>query len=115
MSRRDAAFVLAFAIWAIPAPGMADPRFELLSAAVARKMAEHGIPGAALGVLDKGTIAMRGFGVTSVDNPLPVTEETLFQAGSITKTFTATLILQLAEAGKLRLDASAGLHPGVSA
>ena len=116
MSRRDAAsapfFILAFALWAITAPGSGaevvqsgDARFERLSAALARKMEEHGVPGAALGVLDKGTIATRGFGITSLDNPLPVTEDTLFQAGSITKTFTATLILHLVEAGKLRLDA----------
>lgn len=78
---------LAFALWAITAPGSstgaipsADARFERLSAAVVRKMEEHGVPGAALGVLDQGRIATRGFGVTSIDNPLPVTEETLFQA-----------------------------------
>jgi CubicO group peptidase (beta-lactamase class C family) len=39
----------------------------------------------------------RGFGVTNLDHPLPVTADTLFQVGSITKTFTGTVVLQLVE------------------
>lgn len=47
----------------------------------------------------------KGFGVTSVeDGGLPVTPETLFRVGSITKPLTGTAIMRLVEAGKLDLD-----------
>jgi len=63
------------------------------------------IPGAALGLHYRGQEATAGLGTTSIDNPLPVDESTLFQIGSITKTFTTLLLLQLVEAGNLDLDA----------
>lgn len=63
------------------------------------------IPGVAVGVWHKGREYAAGFGVTSVENPLPVTPDTLFQVGSISKTFTGTLLVQLAEQGRLDLDA----------
>ena len=65
-----------------------------------------GIPGVSLGVLHEGETKTTGFGVTHVDYPLPVTDETLFQIGSITKTFTGTLAMRLVEGGKLDLDAT---------
>ena len=43
--------------------------------------------------------------MTSVENPLPVDEKTLFQFGSTGKTFTATAIMRLVEQGKVDLDA----------
>ncbi|MBK9600794.1 MAG: beta-lactamase family protein [Anaerolineales bacterium] len=58
-----------------------------------------------MGVWHKGREHSDGFGITSVENPLPVTSDTLFQVGSISKTFTGTLIMQLAEQGKVNLDA----------
>jgi len=70
-------------------------------------MEEHGVPGVAVGILHEGEIAAAGFGVTNVDHPLPVTDETLFQIGSITKTFTGTAIMRLVERGKVDLDAPA--------
>ena len=51
-------------------------------------------------------MATAGFGVTNVDSPLDVTDETLFQIGSITKTFTGTAIMRLVEQGELDLDAT---------
>src|SRR5258708_30966787 len=44
-------------------------------------------------------------GVTNVENPLPVDGATVFQFGSTGKTFTATAMLRLVEAGKVDLDA----------
>ncbi len=45
-----------------------------------------------------------GFGVTNLENPLPVDQDTLFQVGSITKTFTATALMRLIERGQADLD-----------
>lgn len=87
------------------APGDAGARFERIAAVITEKMEEYGVPGVAAGISFGGADATRGFGVTSLENPLAVTEDTLFQVGSISKTFTGTLVMRLVEAGKLRLDA----------
>lgn len=63
------------------------------------------VPGAAVGVYLNGEEHYAFHGVTSVDNPLPVDETTLFQFGSTGKTYTATAILRLVEDGKVDLDA----------
>ncbi len=78
--------------------------FEQLVEFARAEHARSGVPGFALGVLHEGVTCAEGFGVTNRDHPLPVTGETLFQIGSITKTFTATLIMRLSEQGKVRLD-----------
>jgi CubicO group peptidase (beta-lactamase class C family) len=62
------------------------------------------IPGASLGVLHGDTELYAGFGVTSLDNPLPVTSDTLFQCGSITKTFVGTTVMCLVDKGLIDLD-----------
>lgn len=62
------------------------------------------VPGVAVGLLVDGEEITEGFGVTSVENPLPIDATTLFQIGSITKTFTATAVMRLVEQGKLDLD-----------
>lgn len=89
---------------ALAQPADADARFERMAAVVVEKMSEHGVPGVALGIYDDGERRTRGFGVTSAENPLPVAESTLFQVGSVTKTFTATAAMRLVEQGKLALD-----------
>jgi len=63
-------------------------------------------PGAAIGVLHGEAMYVGGVGVTNVEHPLPVTAETLFQIGSTSKTFTATAVMQLVEAGRVDLDES---------
>ncbi|MBN1319136.1 MAG: beta-lactamase family protein [Anaerolineales bacterium] len=62
------------------------------------------VPGAAMGFWINGWESYAALGVTSLENPLPVTPETLFQAGSITKTLTATMIFQQVEHGKIDLE-----------
>lgn len=68
-------------------------------------MRETAVPGVCVGVLQNGQTHVAGFGVTNVNHPLDVTPDTLFQIGSITKTYTATLLQQLVAMGKLVLDA----------
>ncbi|MDO9303110.1 MAG: serine hydrolase domain-containing protein, partial [Anaerolineales bacterium] len=80
-------------------------KFSKLCAKINKDMKRLRVPGAAVGVWHKGKEYTAGFGVTSVENPLHVTPDTLFQIGSISKTFTATLLMQLAEQGKVDLDA----------
>ena len=68
-------------------------------------MAELRVPGVSVWVLAGGAEDGFQLGITSVDNPLAVDEDTVFQAGSITKTLTATAALRLAQRGVLDLDA----------
>lgn len=99
-----AALTLARGQSAVP-PAATDARFERLASVVTAKMKEYGVPGVAIGILADGQTSTRGFGITNVDHPLPVTDETLFQVGSISKTFTGTALMRLLESGKLKLDA----------
>ena len=69
-----------------------DPIFSQLREQVIADMDRLSIPGVAMGVLAGDQELAAGFGVTSVENPLPVTPDTLFQIGSITKTFVATAV-----------------------
>lgn len=67
------------------------------------EMETHGVPGVAVGLLLDGEPLTWGFGVASVETGQPVTPDTLFQIGSITKVFTATLVMRLVEQGVLDL------------
>jgi CubicO group peptidase (beta-lactamase class C family) len=82
-----------------------DPRFNALVALAETRMREHGVPGLALGIVQNGTVTMRGLGVTNLDDPLPVTNHTVFPIASISKTFAATAMMRLVEQGKVDLRA----------
>jgi len=68
-------------------------------------MRELQVPGVAVGIRHGDETFTEGWGVTNVDHPVLVDETTLFQIGSITKTFVGTLAMRLVEMGKLELDA----------
>ena len=79
--------------------------FEDVYAAVEAAVEETATPGTAIGLVHDGEQHTAGIGVTSVENPLAVTPETLFQIGSITKTVTGTVAMILVERGELDIDA----------
>jgi len=66
--------------------------------------AKHRVPGAVCGVLQDDDIEVTAWGVANVATGLPVTPGTLFQIGSITKIYTATLVMQAHTAGVISLD-----------
>ncbi len=71
-----------------------------------RELAEElEVPGVAVGLFHDEREDFAFHGVTSVENPLPVDEATLFQFGSTGKTYTSVALLRLVEAGKVDLDA----------
>ena len=82
----------------------ADSKFATISRFIRKEMKRLQVPGVALGIYHKRQEFTAGFGITSVEHPLPVTVDTLFQTGSISKTFTGTLIMMLVEQGKVDLD-----------
>src|ERR1700730_10259476 len=63
------------------------------------------ISGVAVGVWADGKEAYACHGVTSIENPLPVDQDTLFLVASVTKTFTATTLMRLVAEGKVELNA----------
>ena len=82
-----------------------DINRDLLDEFINKMVKKTGVPGVAVGIYHNGQTITAGYGVTNVEHPLPVTDETLFQIGSITKTYTGTAIMRLVEMGKLDLDA----------
>ncbi|MEC3916007.1 serine hydrolase domain-containing protein [Nocardia sp. CDC160] len=72
---------------------------------IAEVATEHDLPGIAVGIWIDGREIIANYGVTSIENPVPVTEHTVFAVGSTSKTFTATALMRLVAAGKVDLDA----------
>jgi CubicO group peptidase (beta-lactamase class C family) len=81
------------------------PTSSELQARLEALIAEHGVPGAQLAVLDGDEIVEVSAGVLSLRTGCPVTPDALFLPGSIGKLYTATLVLMLADDGVLDLDA----------
>ncbi|HVU72040.1 MAG TPA: serine hydrolase domain-containing protein [Mycobacteriales bacterium] len=67
-------------------------------------LTKHEVAGAALGILHRGELLAVSAGHANLSEGIEATPDTLFQIGSITKTWTATLILQLVDEGKLTLS-----------
>jgi CubicO group peptidase (beta-lactamase class C family) len=63
------------------------------------------VPGVAVGIFDGDDVEFAGFGIANIETGQPVAPETLFQVGSISKIFTATLAMTLVDDGLLDLDA----------
>lgn len=69
------------------------------------QIAYHGTPGLAVAIVHGGDLVWAaGFGAADLESGAPVTPDTPFRLGSVSKLFTATAILELRDAGKLRLD-----------
>jgi len=73
-------------------------------------MERYHVPGIAVGMWHDEVLELGGWGVTSVENPLPVDADTLFQIASVTKTITATVIMRLVQQGKIDLDAPVRIY-----
>ncbi len=62
-------------------------------------------PGCAVGILKDGTVVFaRGYGLANLEYDVPITPDTIFEAGSVSKQFAVGAIQILAEEGKLSLD-----------
>lgn len=70
------------------------------------RMEHYGVPGVSITVIHEGEIAwVKTYGVMDKESLAPVTENTLFQAASISKPVSAYAALRLVEQGKIDLDA----------
>lgn len=68
-------------------------------------------PGCAVGVSDGGRIVLeKAYGMADLEHGVPNRPDTIFEAGSVSKQFTAAAVLLLAQDGKLSLDDSVRKH-----
>jgi putative ATP-binding cassette transporter len=78
---------------------------SIIDSFVSERMAAERIPGMAVVVVRDGQVTyLKGFGTTSLNNPSPVTAQTVFDLASCSKSFTALAVLLLREDGLLDLD-----------
>ena len=83
----------------------------LLTAWADAKRAYEGIPGVSMAVVhDQELLWSRGFGVANRDTGVPATPQTIYSICSISKLFTSIAVMQLRDAGKLRLDDPVSRH-----
>ena len=88
------------------APGRIDDRD--LKATIAQVLDRWPCAGLAVAVIADGSLAwFHGHGLGDVMAKTPITEDTVFRIGSLTKTFTAVAVMQLWEQGLVDLDAPA--------
>jgi len=72
---------------------------------VNQQMAFDKTPGLSVAFLKDDFTWTQGFGYSDLENMVPAKPQSSYRTASITKTFTATAVLQLVEAGKMSLDA----------
>ena len=72
---------------------------------IAAEMGKTHIPGVALAVVKAGKVVKaQGYGSADLENGLPVTPETVFKIGSVSKQFIATGIMLLVQDGRISVD-----------
>jgi D-alanyl-D-alanine carboxypeptidase len=81
-----------------------DALAQRLDAAIKQAMTTTGVPGAIVGIWGPDGDYVRAFGVADKSTRAPMKTDFYSRIGSVTKTFTVTAVLQLADEGKLGLD-----------
>ncbi|MBB1520881.1 class C beta-lactamase [Aquipseudomonas guryensis] len=82
----------------------------VVDAAVQPAIEQYRIPGLAVAIVHKGKHHYFNYGVADRESVLPVDEHSLFELGSVSKLFTATLGAYAQAEGKLRLNDPASQH-----
>ena len=105
MHRNLHPFFAVLALLLLAQPGTVAAQSDRVDSCIAAQMSIRHIPGLALAVIRDGVpVKVRGYGLANVELNVPVSPHTVFQSASIGKQFTATLVLLLAEQGKINLD-----------
>ncbi|MDC7825325.1 beta-lactamase [Pseudomonas sp. BLCC-B13] len=104
--------ITALALLLIGQTALAQPNKlrTVVDAAVQPAIEQYRIPGLAVAIVHKGERYFFNYGVADRDSGRAVNEHTLFELGSVSKLFTATLGAYAQAEGKLRLDDPASQH-----
>ena len=95
--------LVPLALFAAPAAAQPVPAARVDSLFAAWNTAES--PGCAVGVSQNGrTLLTRAYGSANLEHDIPNTPATVFEAGSVSKQFTAAAVVRLAQQGRLSLD-----------
>jgi len=114
MTRTRYALLFAVLVFAMPAEAVRKPQSASLApetlrqieAIVESERGKENIPGLSVAIAYGNRVVFaKGFGVADVEHSVPATPETVYRTASIAKSMTATSVMQLAEQGKLDLDA----------
>jgi len=82
-----------------------------ISWTIEERMEHHRVPGVSVAVVNEGKLCWaKGYGVANTENARLVSNETLFQAGSISKPVAALAALKLVDEGKIDLDEDVNLY-----
>ena len=106
--------VLAAILFALTSAASAQVVPERLERYVTNALNAWGVPGVAIAIVRNDSVVLtRGYGVRTVGGLDPITETTVFGIGSITKSFTATVLAMLADSGLVAWDDPVTRHlPG---
>lgn len=109
--KRAALFAAATIAMILPAMALDQAGFERIAARIFEPiMAEYDIPGLAVGVVLDGETHVFTAGLANPRAGTPVTTDTLFELGSVSKLFTVALAAEAEGDGLLSLDDTAGEH-----
>ncbi len=98
--------VLSACVTTPPQSGLSPARAQAIDAAIEAGMRRDGTVGMAIGIIEDDRIVyLKGYGDADREKHAPVTTRTMFRWASVSKPVTAIAALQLAEQGRLDLDA----------
>lgn len=102
--RRAFIFALFAATAEAQTPALTPAQIARIDSAFSQYAAQD-VPGCALGISRHDTVVLeRAWGMANLETGTPITPATIFEAGSVSKQFTAGAILRLVQQGKLLLD-----------
>jgi beta-lactamase class C len=110
MHGRLKTLLTALAFTACTAAQATDRLQSLVDETIHPVMEEYDIPGMAVAISHNGQTQHFNYGVARLDDQQPVTSDTLFEIGSLSKPLTTTLAALAQATGKLTLMDSAGQH-----
>jgi serine beta-lactamase-like protein LACTB len=94
------------ALVAEPASSLPLPDAQKIDAAVESWRSQSGAPALSLAVVVDNLLTFsKGYGLADLEKKIPATNDTVYRLASLTKSLTATVVMQLLEQGKLDLDA----------
>jgi CubicO group peptidase (beta-lactamase class C family) len=99
------ALALAIVVAGAGRSAAAQEPFPGLDAYVAKAVQQWKVPGLSVAIVRNDSVLYtKGFGVLAVGSTTPVNDQTLFEIGSSSKAFTATLVAMMVSDGKMRWD-----------